>query len=112
MFNRKNILPAIGMALCFAIHPQNASAEHPKSSEFLTYSEGQREWWFSGTFETMGHVVSLKNEEQGNCIWNFYFKAPEQRRSELEAAMRQHPDHSPTAISIALVQRACGKFNE
>jgi hypothetical protein len=87
-----------------------AHAENPKSSEFLKLSEGQRTWYYMGAFDAIGHVVSLSNKNQGNCIWNWYFKNPDGQKSIIEATLRKYPDYSTTAVLIALLKKDCGNF--
>ncbi len=89
-----------------------AYAAPPKSSEFLQHTDGQRAWWFTGAFETLAHSMSQIDKVKSNCIADWYFNAPEQRRKELEDTMRKYPEHAPSSVVIALVQKNCGKLAE
>ncbi len=89
-----------------------AYAGPPKSSEFLQHADGQRAWWFTGAFETLAHSMSQIDKVRSDCIADWYFKAPEQRRKELEDTMRKYPDHAPSSVVIALVQKVCGKLGQ
>ena len=91
--------------------PLPAPAKQFKSSDFLRHSEEQRTWWYIGAFESIGHVASLKNKDQGNCIWTWYFSDGDAKNILIERAMKKYPDYTPTAIVIALLQQACGPLN-
>ena len=88
----------------------SAIAKNFKSSEFLEFPQDQRDAFYSGAYMSIGHVISLKNKKQGQCVTDWYFKQPKQRITELENAMRKYPDHSPTSILIGLAQLECGKI--
>lgn len=81
-----------------------------KSSQFLEFSEGQRDWFYNGAFMAIGHVVSTQDQQQGKCVWDWYFKNTANRIPLIEGAMKSYPDHSPTAIFIGLLEKDCGKF--
>ena len=92
------------------IFPNTSAMANFKNSEFLEFSQSQRDWFYSGAYMSIGHVISLKNKKQGQCVTDWYFKQPKQRITELENAMRKYPDHSPTSILIGLAQLECGKI--
>ena len=77
---------------------------------FLGKSEGQRVWWYMGTFMSLGHLASQTNEERGDCIYNWYFDEPEKQRQIIEETMRKFPQHLPSSVILALLYKACGKF--
>ena len=101
-------------ALTVTVPCIQAYAAPPKNSEFLQYSDSQRAWWFAGAFEVVGHAVAQRNQSQGDCIADWYFKGngEKQRQQEIEDAMRKYPDHAPSSVVIALVQKHCGKLAE
>lgn len=113
-FNRisgmKRLLAVAAIATSFPCIP--AYAEPPKSSEFLTYSEGQRAWWLAGAFEAMSHAIYQIDPKKGDCIADWYFKGngEKQRQKEIEETMQKYPDHAPSSVVLALVQKHCGKI--
>jgi hypothetical protein len=89
-----------------------AHAKIGTSEEFLRdYSEGQRSWYYVGAFEALGNAVSITNQAQGACVWNWYATAPESRKTMIENTMRKYPTHTPSAVIIALLHKDCGVFN-
>ena len=88
----------------------SAQAQKLKNSEFLTFSEGQRHWWYSGAFGALGHAIFLEDEEKGKCVWNWLFADYERREALLMKSFKQYPDHTPSSIIMALLRRDCGVF--
>ena len=88
----------------------SAQANTLKNSEFLTFTEGQRHWWYSGAFGALGHVVFLEDEEKGKCVWNWLFANYDKREALLMESFRKYPDHTTTGVIIALLRRDCGVF--
>lgn len=99
------------LSCVFVLETANASGYHYKSERLLSFPEGKRDWFYNGAFMSIGHVVSLKNKEQGDCVWNWYFENPTEKVEVIEKVMKRFPDHSPTAIFIGLLEKDCGKFD-
>jgi hypothetical protein len=91
-------------AVSIQAHAQDTNAK------FLQFSLSQRDWWYMGAFDALGHTVMLRNKTQGNCVYNWYFQNPESRKTLIETTMRKYPEHAPTAILIALLRKDCGDF--
>ena len=100
-----SVFIVLGLLLATAAH-----ADKLKNSEFLTFTEGERHWWYSGAFLTLGHVVFLEDEEKGKCVWNWLFSDYDKRESLLMESFRKYPDHAPSSIILALLRRDCGVF--
>jgi hypothetical protein len=104
---------AVILALAGGLLPvSSAHAGHYKNSDLLAFSQDQRDAFYSGAFMSIGHVVSLRDEKQADCIWKWYFDQPATRIMQIEAAMKQYPDHSPTAIFLGMLQKDCGKIGK
>ena len=91
-------------------HSGLVQADALKNSEFLEYSEGQRHWWYSGAYIALGHVVFMKDENKGKCVWNWLASDYEKKEALLMKSFKKYPDHTPTSIVIALLRRDCGVF--
>lgn len=85
-----------------------AQADTLKNSDFLKLTEAQQHWWYAGAFESIGHMVFLHDEQKAQCVWNWLPTEPEKKKELLQKSFEQYPDHSPTSILIALLQRNCG----
>ena len=103
---------AISAIIFLTFFPHSASAEPPKSSEFLKYSEGERQWWYKGAFETLAHSMSQIDKAKADCISEWYFPHKEERHKEIEATMTKYPAHAASSIILSLVQRQCGKLSQ
>ena len=94
--------------ICTFVLTVTVWAKPVNNDAFLHYSEGQRTWWYLGAFEAMAHTVSIRNANQGWCIENWYSKEYKAGNQTIEKTLKQFPDHSPTSIIIALIQKQCG----
>jgi hypothetical protein len=103
--------PLVLIAFCLLTTVSiQAYADIDKNSKFMQHSPSQRAWYYLGAFDAIGHVVTLKNKSQGDCIYAWYFSNPEARKTLIENTLLKYPDHSPTAILIALLRKDCGDF--
>jgi len=100
----------LGLSLSILLCAQVVQAESLKNSEFLKFSEGQRHWWYSGTYTAIGHMVYLHDEKKAQCVWNWLFAEPKRKEALLIKSFKQYPDHTPTSIVIALLKRDCGEL--
>lgn len=82
----------------------------PTNTQFLKLSEGQQHWFLLGAFDSIGHAVSLQNEKQGYCIWEWYFNDLEKKKAVILKSMAKFPESSPTAVVIGHLDKACGKL--
>ncbi|WP_444994740.1 hypothetical protein [Aliikangiella sp. IMCC44359] len=99
--------------VCATLVIGNAYANPMKNSDFLKFTEGQRHWWYMGTFSMLGHVVLVEHgEKEAQCIWQWYFKDPDMRKKQMEENFTRFPDHAPTSIVIALLRRDCDVLNK
>jgi hypothetical protein len=99
------IVVGVSMLVCLPTY-----AGQPKNSDFLKNSEGERKWYYFGAFDSIGHTVALKDKEKADCIWRYYFDHVEERNVQIEESMTSYPDHAPTAIILALIEKNCGKL--
>lgn len=81
-----------------------------KSSKFLTYpAESQKS--YIGSSAMMAGVIATQNKpDQAKCIDDW---ATENRDASYQAvfdAMERFPDHHPTTVIFAVLQKACGSF--
>ena len=89
---------------------KGAESEPPTNAEFLELTEDQRHWYFFGAFHAVGHTVHMQDKAQGRCVWEWYFDDLNVKIEKLLKSMQLYPDHSPTSIMIAHLERDCGKL--
>ncbi|MBX3631263.1 MAG: hypothetical protein KF908_15435 [Nitrosomonas sp.] len=88
----------------------STQADSLRNSDFLKFSEGEQHWWYAGAFESIGHMVFLHDKQKAQCVWRWLPTEPEKKKALLRQSFEQYPDHSPTSILIALLQKSCGKL--
>ncbi len=80
------------------------------SKDFLEYSESQRAWWLMGAVATASHAISVTNPTQGECMADWYFENEKQHQQTIEETMQKYPDHVPSSVVLAVLQKNCGKI--
>ncbi|MEM9469484.1 MAG: hypothetical protein AAF988_04915 [Pseudomonadota bacterium] len=86
-------------------------ADSTSNRHFLTFSEGQRQWYYTGAFTALAHIATMQyGEEKSDCVWEWYFKHAERRNKQLEKSFEVYPDDAPTSVILALLKRDCGVF--
>ncbi len=63
-----------------------------------------------GAVDMAGHIAFLEDHDRGMCIWNWLADDVDAKKALIIRSMEKYPDHSPTGIIIALIERDCGKF--
>jgi len=76
--------------------------------KLLKLSKDQRNWWYSGAFMGIGHMVYYQDEEKALCVWNWLLVDPKNKQRLLRENLERYSEQSPTAIVIALLERDCG----
>jgi hypothetical protein len=90
-----------------------ANANPMINKNFITYSEGQRHWWYTGAFSSISSVVSTQyGAKESDCVWRWYFDHVDRRKAQLMESFKAYPEHSPTSVIMALLKRDCGVFQE
>ena len=104
------LLGSIALALITS-YPQNVRADIFKNSDFLEMQEERQKFWLTGALETLVHVAAFKNKDLGQCVNDWYFSEKMAERNWLiMESIKKYPDHTPSAILVALTQRACGEY--
>lgn len=94
------------------IYPQFSTARDLTNADFLKWPEARQTWWVLSSVTMAGHVVRLRDEVKGECIWDWYLSDPDARFAAIQDTMRQYPDHLPTGIIIAWLEKHCGGLAE
>lgn len=88
-----------------------AMADESTNRHFMTLSEGQRAWYYTGAFTSLAHIATGEyGKKKADCVWDWYFQYPEKRQKQLEESFKQYPDAIPTSVILALLKRDCGVF--
>ena len=83
------------------------------AKDFLQLSDEQKKFWIEGAVDAYGQVAAAKSNDLGKCVLQWYYgdKIAE-RNSLILASMKKYPDIIPSAIMLALTERACGTFRK
>lgn len=91
--------------------PGLVRAEGMNNREFLQLSDTAKKFWIQGSIETMAATLNGKDKALALCVVNWYYGDKYALRNGLIlGSMKKYPDAIPTAVMVALVERACGKF--
>lgn len=91
-------------------YPQITIADGFDNKGFLSLENAQKKFWIDGAIDTLGHVAAIKSKEQGQCVYDWYYNDTANKNGLILASMTKYPDHTPSAILIALTERACEKY--
>ena len=81
--------------------------------EFLLLDEAHQKFWIQGAMYALLHVAAAKKKQSGQCIADWYFGDKRADRNGLIlASMEKYPNSYPSAVFIALTERACGIYHE
>jgi len=108
MLSRKALAIA---SLCTIVCTQPGSAEEAfKSSKFLTYPAESQKSYIASSAMMAGLIASQNNASQAACIDEWGAKQREVGYAAVMEAMRRFPEHHPSAVLVAVLDKACGSF--
>ena len=71
-----------------------------------------KNFWLQGAMAAFAHMAATYSQEKGQCVYGWYFSEQIGERNWLILeSMKKYPDVSPTAVLLALTERACGKYS-
>ncbi|MEM9316921.1 MAG: hypothetical protein AAGA95_20115 [Pseudomonadota bacterium] len=111
MITRNTAVASLLTALT-ASYPQLSKGQNITNSDFLSWPEARQSWWVISGVMMAGHVTHRRDAAKGSCIWDWYLDAPDERLAQLKGTMRDYPDHLPTGIVIAWLEKACGSLED
>ncbi|MEP2943003.1 MAG: hypothetical protein ABJO72_04310, partial [Hyphomicrobiales bacterium] len=83
------------------------------SSEFLKWERGQKDYFLQVSVVTAITIATQVRKALGSCISDWYSSDAaiiKQRHDEVLGVMKRLPEHHPSAIVLAVLQKKCGKF--
>lgn len=108
MLSRKALAVAsLSTLVCSA----GAGAEEAfKSSKFLTYPAQSQKSYITSSAMMAGLIASQNNRAQAVCIDDWVAQQSGQGYGPVVEAMRKLPDYHPSAVIVAVLDKACGSF--
>lgn len=108
MLSRKVLAIA---SLCTIVCAQAGSAaEGFKSSEFLQLPVEKQRGYISTAATAAGVIANLNRAGQAKCIDDWGVKHSEGGYQPVIDAMKKLPDYHPMAVTLTVIEKACGEF--
>lgn len=108
MLSRKSLAIA---SLCTIVCAQAGAAEEAfKSSKFLTYPEDSQKGYITSSAMMAGMIATQNQPGQAKCVDDWAVTKFDASYRTVVETMKLFPDHHPTAVILAVLQKACGPF--
>lgn len=108
MLSRKVLAIA---SLSTIVCSQAAVAEEAfKSSEFLAWSPQSQRSYITTAATAASVIVAANVQAQAKCIDDWGIKYRDVFYQPVIDAMKKLPDYHPMAVTIAVLEKACGEF--
>lgn len=109
----RNWIAANAAALAFLTCPQLLSADGFTSAQVLEWGESSQNALFQNSITMAGIVATQVRPDIARCIDGWYSAGQiEQRQAQIRDALQLYPDHHPQAIILAVIEKACGQFED
>jgi len=110
MLSRKALAIASLSTIVCSMAGGALAGEAFKSSQFLTYSAEARQSYITSSAMMAGLIASQNNPRQGKCIDDWIARQSAQGYASVVEVMKRYPDHHPSAVIVAVLDKACGSF--
>ncbi|WP_141693964.1 hypothetical protein [Methyloligella halotolerans] len=90
-----------------------ASAEQGEGftgERFLEYPKNAQMAYITSSALMAGVIAAQNKKPQAQCIDKWAVAAMKNEYKEVIDAMSEFPDHHPTGVIVAVLQKACGRF--
>jgi len=110
MLSRKALAVASLSTLVCSVAPGAFAGDGFKASEFLTYPAQSQKSYITSSAMMAGLIASQNNRAQAVCIDDWVAQQSGQGYGAVVEAMRKLPDYHPSAVIVAVLDKACGSF--
>lgn len=108
MLSRKVLAIA---SLCTIVCAQDSVAgDGFKSSEFLRLPVEKQRGYISTAATAAGVIANLNRAGQAKCIDDWVGRNSDNGYQPVIEAMKKLPDYHPMAVTLTVIEKACGKF--
>lgn len=93
--------------------PTEAAEPSKQMEEFLSWSEGNQLSYIANNVSMTKIIASQTSPQIAECLDTWYSTSQQtrsQRQSEIIIAMKELPNYAPQVIVLAVIEKACGKF--
>lgn len=108
MLSRKALAIA---SLCTIVCTQaGIAAEGFKSSEFLTWGLENQRGYVTAAATAAGVIANMNRKGQAKCIDDWVGQYRTGGYQPVIEAMKKLPDYHPMAVTLTVIEKACGTF--
>ena len=97
------------LLVCFSSLAAQA-ADNFTNKDLLEFPKSERDAYITGAIITAAHAIYLYDKEKGQCFTDWFFENPNERVSEIDKAIKDNPDLTPSSIILSLPQMKCGRL--
>lgn len=111
MLNRKTAVLAILALLLFACYPQKTWADGLTNKVALGWPLETQTFYIQASVTMAAFMTTQSQKKQSVCIDDWYFESDDIRKARNDHildVMRKYPDHHPSAIILAILDKQCG----
>lgn len=87
-----------------------AAAEGFKTSEFLNLPAENQRGYISTAATAAGVIANMNRAGQAKCIDDWVGKYADAGYQPVVEAMKKLPQYHPMAVTLAVIEKACGTF--
>lgn len=110
MLSRKLLARASLSTIVCGLAVSAAAQDTLKSSKFLEYPAESQKSFITSSAMMAGVIATQNAPDQAKCIGEWATTKFEVGHKAVVEAMRRFPDHHPTTVIFAVLQKACGTF--
>lgn len=106
----KSALRASIFVLLLVNHTPAYAKDVFKSSEFMTWSEGNRSLYIRTSIGMAGLIAGYNDKKHMTCLENWYLRSEKESNEFIYQAMKKFPDFHPRGVIMAVLEKKCGTF--
>ncbi len=98
-------------SLCTIVCMQGSIAEEAfRSSDFLTWSADNQRGYITTAATAAGVIANMNRAGQAKCIDDWVGQHRVSGYSPVIDAMKKLPNYHPMAVTLTVIEKACGEF--
>jgi len=110
MLSRITLVIASACTIVCSLSTASAADDKFRSAEFLKWSDAERKSYIATSVLMAVVIAGDNNPEQNKCIKRWLADNDGAGFPTVKAAMARFPEHHPTGVVVAVLEKACGSF--
>lgn len=115
MIMKKRIVTASLFVVALLNYSQALASPGFTAAKFVQLERAAQDSYFQTSVMMAGVVATQTHTNLAGCIDQWYFESSEtmqERNDFMRETMAQYPDHHPSGVIAAFIQKACGSFKD